>query len=157
MVRYTWSEEVQGVNYSESCTNRKIMVEDTKTPEELYDRIQTELWFVMRKLLEFDIFKSLPSTDISELSSQLTTRWYRATGKISKVESKDDYKLRNNANSPDEADAVSLMAHAARHASQVIFGMTAENVSADGFDDDSPTENYHVCVTNRFEELPDDP
>lgn len=156
IVKYIWSTEVQGVNYSEGATDRKIMAEDTKTPDELYDRVQTELWFLMRKLIEFDYAKVLPSADTSDLISQLGTRWFRATGKISKVESKDDYKLRNQANSPDEADAVSLLFYGARNAAQVTFGMTPENTSAEGFDDDYNSPDYRVDVTNQFESLPDD-
>jgi hypothetical protein len=156
IVKYLWSSAVQGVNYSESASERKIMVEDTKLPKELYDRVQTELWFVMRKVIEFDYAKALPSLDTSELFPQISTRWFRATGKISKVESKDDYKLRNQAHSPDEADAVSLLFYGARNASGVTFGMTPENTVADGFDTDSDShDDYRVDVTNRFESLPD--
>jgi hypothetical protein len=157
IVKYIWSGEVQGVNYSEKASDRKIMVEDTKTPEELYDRVQTELWFLMRKMIEFDYAKALPSMDLTELIPQLSTRWYRATGKICKVETKEDYRLRNQALSPDEADAVSLLFLGARNAAGVTFGMTPENTSADGYDEDDTSENYRVDVTNRFEELPEDP
>jgi hypothetical protein len=156
IIKYLWSTEVQGVNYSEGCSDRKIMVEDTKTPEELYDRVQSELWFLTRKLIEFDYAKVLPSADTAELFSQLGTRWFRATGKISKVESKDDYQLRNQAQSPDQADAFTLMCYGARNASQVTFGMTPENSSADGYDEDDDMPDYRVDVTNRTESLPDD-
>jgi hypothetical protein len=157
MVKYLWSTEVQAVNYSEGCTDRKIMAEDTKTPDELYDRIQTELWFLAQKLIEFDYVKILPAADTADLITQLGTRWFRATGKISKVESKDDYKLRNQATSPDEADAFTLMCFGARNAAQVTFGMTPENTSADGYDEDDNSPDYRVDCTNRFEDLPDDP
>jgi hypothetical protein len=156
IVKYIWSSEVQGVNYSEKASDRKIMVEDTKTPEELYDRVQTELWFLMRKMIEFDYAKALPSMDLTELIPQLSTRWFRATGKISKVETKEDYRLRNQALSPDEADAVSLLFLGARNAAQVTFGMTPENTSADGYDEDDTSDSYRVDITNRFESLPDD-
>lgn len=157
VVKYLWSHEVQGINYSEKASDRKIMVEDTKTPFELYDRVQTELWFLMRKMIEFDYAKALPSMDLTELIPQLSTRWFRASGKISKVETKEDYRLRNQALSPDEADAVSLLFLGARNAAQVTFGMTPENTSAEGYDDDDLSEGYRVDVTNRFEELPEDP
>lgn len=155
VIKYIWSSEVQGVNYSEKASDRKIMVEDTKTPEELYDRVQTELWFLMRKMIEFDYAKALPSMDLTELIPQLSTRWFRATGKISKVETKEDYRLRNQALSPDEADAVSLLFLGARNAAQVTFGMTPENTSADGYDEDDTSDSYRVDITNRTDSLPD--
>ncbi len=156
IVRYTWSMEVKAVNYSENATERKIMVEDSNTPKELYDRVQTELWFALRKVIEFDIFKALPTLDTSELYPQISGRWFRATGKTCKVESKDDYELRNQAHSPDDADAVSLLVHGVRQAAQIIFGMTPENTIADGYGEDDDGSSYHVDVTNRFESLPED-
>jgi len=154
-VKAIWSPEVQAVNYSEAATDRKIMVEDTLTPEEEYDRIQTELWFLMRKMIEFDYARALPSMDLNELIPQMTTRWFRAMGKKCKVETKEDYRLRNQALSPDEADAVSLLFFGARNAAQVTFGMTPENTHADGYDEDDTSYSYRVDVTNRFESLPD--
>ncbi len=149
-----WSQQVRGVNFSESATEQKIMEEDTKTPKELYDRIQTELWFAMRKVIEFDYFKILPSMDITELSSQLSTRWFIATGKMSKVESKDDYQSRNHTKSPDEADGVSLMVHGVRVENSLVLGMTLPNKSADRSDEDEHGgEDYRVDVTNRFDDL----
>jgi hypothetical protein len=156
IVKWTWSSAVLGINFSESATDRKIMVEDTNTPKELYDRIQTELWFAMQKLISFDIMKALPSLDVSELNPELSGRWFRATGKVCRVESKDDYKSRNSAGSPDKADAVSVLVHGVRVTGQVIFGMTPENTTADGYASDDTGDNYRVDVTNRFESLPED-
>ncbi len=155
IIKYTWSPAVQGINYSESATDRKIMVEDTATPDKLYDRIQTELLFAMRKMIEFDIAKVLPSLDTSELYPQISGRWYRATGKVCRAESKEDYQSRNAARSPDEADAVSLLFQGARRAAGVTFGMTPENTTADGYGDDDYTE-HRVDESNRFESLPED-
>lgn len=157
IIKYTWSSAVIGINYSESATDRKIMVEDTHTPDELYDRVQTELWFALRQVIQFDVLKILPATDTAELFPQIAGRWYRATGKISKVEPKEDYESRNNAHSPDEADAVTLMVHAARLAAEVTFGMTPENTTADGFSEEDDFSESYSDVTNRFESLPDDP
>jgi hypothetical protein len=153
-IKTLWSGQVRGVGFSESATDQKIMEEDTKTPVELYDRIQTELWFALRKVIEFDYFKILPSCDITELSTQLSTRWFKATGKMSKVESKDDYELRNHARSPDEADGVSLMVHGVRMENSLVLGMTLPNQSADRIGDgESEADDYRVDVTNRFDEL----
>jgi hypothetical protein len=154
-IKNTWSWAINSVNYSNSATDRKIMVEDTHLPKELYDRIQTELWFAMRKMIEFDVIKILPSLDTSDILPQISGRWFRATGKVCKVESKEDYQSRNHVGSPDDADAISLLIHGVRVNGQVIFGMTPENTTADGFgEDDSP--DYRCDVTNRFESLPED-
>lgn len=155
LIKHNWSGAVHAVNYSESATDRKIMVEDTNTPYDLYDRIQSELWFAMKKFIEFDIMKCLPSVETSELYPQISGRWFRANGKKSKVEPKDDYQLRTSSRSPDEADAVTLLVHAARLGAQVMFAMTPENSTADGYEDDDFSSD-RTDVSNQFESLPEE-
>jgi hypothetical protein len=117
--------------------------------------VQTELWFAMRAWIEFDYMKSLFALELSEFNQQVGTRQYKATGKVSKVESKDDYQERQQCRSPDEADAVTLMVHGVRMAGGIILGMTSANTSALPTDDEEGYDTQRVDVTNRFEDIED--
>lgn len=154
-VRYTWGPACVGVNYSEGSTERKIMTEDSQTPKELYDRIQTEIWFAMRAWIEFDYMKGLFSLDTAELYQQIGNRWFRANGKMSKVEPKEDYESRNQCTSPDMADAVTLLVHVVRLASGVTLGMTPGNVTVEDTDNEDYEGEQRVDVTNRFADIED--
>lgn len=148
-----WDRAIQGVNFGENASETRIMEEDSGTAKELYDRAQTELWFAMRRFIEFDCMKCLFELDTHELFPQLTGRWFKATGTKSRVETKSDYKVRNNTNSPDIADALSLLVHAVRKASGVILSMSEENSGAEEGSDDDSESYYRVDVTNRFHDI----
>lgn len=125
-------------------------------PEDLYDRVQTELWFALRAWVEYDYIKGMFGLDTTSLYPQVSNRWFRATGKKSKVESKEEYEARNQTKSPDDADALTLLVHGVRLASQVTLGMTPENTTADGYSEDDDGEGYHrVDATNRRDDLED--
>lgn len=117
----TWSPEVRGVNYSESATELKIFQEDTKNCLEEYARVDSEMWFALQRWLEFKLVRISPVVDTERLFAQLTGRLYMP-GKVRKVEGKRDYKSRGNE-SPDEADAFTLLLHCARLAARVIPSM----------------------------------
>lgn len=154
LMKYEWGVGVVGVNFSEGASETRIMVEDSDVANKLYDRIQSELMFALRKFIEFGYLKGMPSLETSELYPQLTGRLFRATGKFSKVEPKPDYKSRNQGKSPDDADAVSLLVHAVRKASGVVLGMSSENTLAGSDDDYYDTSNeVRIDITNRFSEL----
>lgn len=145
-----------GLNFSESASNTRIMVEDEDVAEQLYERAVTEVWFALRKYVEFGYLKLALGFETTDLYPQLTGRRYKP-GLRSKVEEKPVYKNRSNGRSPDEADAVTLLLHGVRKASGFIAGMTPENATqADGvdYDDygDSPGFGFTDLV-NRFEEL----
>lgn len=151
LLKNNWSASICGVNFYEGATNRRIMEEDSGTAEELYDRIQTELWFALRRFIEFDCLKAMFHIETSDLYAQLTGRWFKAMGRKSRVESKPDYKARTQAPSPDEADALSLLVHAVRNCSGVVLAMTKEAQGAPSEDEDELY--YRVDATNRFEDI----
>jgi hypothetical protein len=103
--------------------------------------------------MEFGYCYADPGLEMVDLTPQMTGRLFRATGKKSKVESKGDYKSRNQNKSPDDADAVCVLLHAVRKASGFIPGMASENSSIST--DDEYDEDYgnRVDVTNRFDDL----
>lgn len=149
ILRYEYGEIV-GVNFGEGASEARIMVEDLDVPKILYDRVNSELWFALKKYIEFGFLKLSPSFPTEELFPQLTGRRFRMAGKKSLVEKKNEYESRNNSRSPDEADALCLFVHCVRKASGVIPGMTAEYSSADIDDDRS---DARVDITNRFVDL----
>lgn len=152
MIKHTWGSAI-GVNYSESPSETKIMAESSGTCKELFDRVMSELWWASKLFFEFGYLKISPEADVGELFPQLTSRLFRP-GKTNKIESKTDWKSRNMGKSPDEADALTLLVHAARMASGVIPGM---DVSATDSGDDDEYDEYpdrpRISVDNKFEDL----
>lgn len=144
-----WSPLVRGVNYFEGATEKKIMEEDQTTPKESMERMVSELWFAMSKWIEFKYFVIAPHVDSDKLFPQLSGRMFRP-GPKSKVESKKDYKSRGNT-SPNEADAVSLLVHAARMESDVpSMGLAKGDFKNGGFsNEDAPY--WHVSVTDTYD------
>ena len=155
LLRYEWGIGVIGLNFFEGASDTKILVEDSDTAKALYDRAASELWFAMRKFIEFHYMKALPSLDTSELYPQMTGRLFRASGKTAKVEGKPDYKSRHQGKSPDDADAVSLLVHAVRKASGVILAMTPDNIQGPDDEEDYYDGDREIRsdVTNRFAEF----
>ncbi len=153
LLRHNWGEII-GVNFSESCNDQKIMVEDHDVPKNLYDRIQSELWFAMRKFIEFGYCKIAYGFPTDDLFPQLTGRRYRSAGKKAKVERKEDYQSRANGKSPDEADGFSLAIQAVRKAFGFVPGMAPENSTSSTMDDDEDSRrDARVDCTNRFDDL----
>jgi len=107
-----WSNEVRGVNYMESATEKKILEDDTKTAKDEYERAVSELWFALKKWMEFNFIRIKPEALSEELAKELTGRRY-ATGKLTKVETKGEYQSRGNS-SPNKADALTLLLHGTR-------------------------------------------
>lgn len=153
LLKSDWHVGVMGINFYQGASETKILVEDSGTAKELYDRAQTELLFAVRKWVEFGYLKGSPSLATAELYQNLTTRLYRPMGNKSKAETKDDYKSRNQGKSPDEGDAVSLMVAAARKASGMIPSMTHEKTETTEEEDDDWGSGNYVDVTNRYDNL----
>jgi hypothetical protein len=150
LLRSDWSPEVLGVNYSESATERKIMLEDQLTPREEFAYITSELWFALRRLLEFKYILFNPELETEALFGQFTSRLFSQQGVKLRVESKQDY-IKRGFESPDEADGVTLCVHAARVASGVILGMLTSSFDGSGGDEE---DGYcHVDSSNTFDHL----
>lgn len=131
IMRHEWGSELHDVNYSEGPSETKLMQEDSKTCKEEYDRMQGELWYALRAFFEYGYLLINPSLDVAELQEQVTTRLVKHSGLKSKVESKKDFMERGHK-SPDEADSLTLLVHAARKGSGVILSRLGEAVDADG-------------------------
>jgi hypothetical protein len=156
LLKNNWSAAIIDLNYSDGASESKIMVEDTGTCEELYDRIHTELWFALRALLEFQYLMISTSMDVSKLTQQVTQRRYKPAGKKSRIESKKDYMSRGYQ-SPDEVDSLTLFAHACRKGSGALLSMKGDRINAVDEDDGwygSMQNGVIIDVTNRTDYLP---
>lgn len=155
LLKYEWGVGVIGVNFSQGPSDTKIMAEDSDIASKLYDRMNSELWFALRKFIEFGYLKALPGLETEELYPQITGRLFRAAGKDAKVEGKPDYKSRHQGKSPDDADAVTLLVYAARKASGIVPGMTADNTLGSEDDDDYYEDDGapRIDITNSFSHI----
>lgn len=103
----------KGINPSTSPTERRIMQEDLKLAADEYAWLISELWFALRKYVEFGYIKIHPNVPTDPLHHEMTGRRFNLGGAKTKVESKKEYKSRGNR-SPDRADAFTIMLHAVR-------------------------------------------
>lgn len=113
-LRAVWADDVYGLDFGKDATNVKIMDEDTKTPEELYYGVWTEVWFALAKFAEFGLIGILPSVRSDPLDNEVTNRQYKVVEENKlRVEKKDDY-VKRIGRSPDYADAVTGLVHMIR-------------------------------------------
>lgn len=160
LIKHEWSSAVHGVNYSHGASEEKLMQEDTQTCKEAYDRMCAELWFAMRSFAEFGYLLLHPSMDLSLLAPQLTQRKSKPAGKQTKVEAKRDYMDRTGQPSPNEADSLTLLVHAARKGSGIILSMKpGDSDSQPGDEEDDFSWSYpngvRIDESNRADILND--
>lgn len=154
-IRNNWSPLIHDINYSEGCSTDRIFTEDTKTCNEEYPRIDSELWWTLRKWMEFRFFLIHPQIDMTELTQQLTQRQYTTVGGKTRVESKKDYKARG-FNSPDEADSMTLFVYAARKGESLTLSMMGSRFDGSGGGEDDPwpgQEDVRIDQTNMADYL----
>jgi hypothetical protein len=135
LIRDEWSAAIHDVNYSNGPSETKMMLEDSKTCKEDYDRLACELWFGLRAWGEFGYLLIHPSMNLEKLSIQITQRKFKSMGAKKKVESKKDYVSRGHE-SPDEGDSLTLFVFAARKGSGSVLSMKGGADIPDGADPD---------------------
>ena len=126
---------VLAVHNGNMATDKKILKEDKKLPKELYDRIASELWYAAHKW--FSVRAILLSREI-EQKDQLFREWTtRLIGKKSvngkdRMETKEEWRKRNQGKSPDFADVVNGLVHVCRMRTQYMPAMdsTGESVTS---------------------------
>jgi hypothetical protein len=159
IIRNDWSPAIHDVNYSESSTDSRLMIEDTKTCKESFERMFSELWFGLRYWAEFGYFLVNPAMDTwGKLSQQLTQRKFRSQNGRSKVESKKEY-LDRGFSSPDEADSLTLFVYAGRKGGGVVMSMKGNSSGSEIPEDDDDGwwegAGNRIDVTNRTDTLGD--
>jgi hypothetical protein len=139
VLKETGWPECYGLNYSTSSTETKIMEQDQEMCCDLYDRVYTELWYAFRRWLEFQFILFSPDIEnFTTIQTQFTSRFSKLGPKgVKKVESKQDYKKRSGGNSPNEADAITLLLHLARMRWSVVPSMDTERSTASAADLDA--------------------
>jgi hypothetical protein len=160
IIRNDWSPAVHDVNYSESSTESRLMVEDTKTCKEQFDRMWSELWFGLRYWAEFGYFLINPAMDTwAKISQQLTQRKFRSQAGKSKVEAKRDY-IGRGFMSPDEADSLTLFVYAGRKGSGVTMSMKGNSSGSENPADDDDEwydgGGVRIDASNRTDTLGDE-
>ncbi len=157
LMKHEWSPLIHSINYSGGATKQKLMLEDSRTCEEDYDRLTAELWYALRAYGEFGYLLLSPNLDMSNLTQQVTQRRMRTAGKKCGVETKKDYMSRGFG-SPDEADSMTLLVHAARMGSGIIVSQLGGSSDDEEPEDGMWYENSGVRldVTNRTESLDGD-
>jgi hypothetical protein len=153
LCKNNWSPNVIGVNFSESASDLKILEEDQDIARVMYDRACSELHFALAKWMQAGAFLIAPDVDMSEITPQLTGRMYDPKIK-NKVESKREFKYRNQGNSPDEAEALTLLVHPARMTGRIVPSImqTGPADSQNGFDsEDGEHFYYRIGATDRVD------
>jgi hypothetical protein len=145
------------LNYSESASETKVFAEDTNTCYEQYDRVYSELMYVFRRWLEFQFLSFAPDIeDFVNMQSEFTGRLSKpVAGGKKKVESKQDYKHRNGGQSPNRADAITLLLHLVRKRWQVIPSMDTERTTVSAGDVEMMGMNLMPVVVSSSDLLDD--
>jgi len=148
---------VSAVNYSESSTHTKITDQDKSFCDEIYDRIDSELWFAMKFWAEFGRWLVDPDIAWEDTREQLIGRHFKP-GKKNKVEPKPDYCMRTGRHSPDEADGCALFIHMARKIAASPISMITTEGSLPGEqlgDDDEDRDSWSsgADATNSYDRL----
>ncbi len=119
---------VFGIGWAEKATAGKILAEDLQGADEQVGGVMSEMWWTFRRWLDPMVSSVLinPIIPPQPINTQLTSRRYRngKNGKIV-VESKEEYKARNT-DSPDEADAMIMLAHLVRRKGTVLPGLVEQ-------------------------------
>lgn len=154
LIRHEWGTGIQDVNFSESATDMKVMLEDAKIAKETYDRVASELWFATKKYGEFGFLMLHPQLSLEKLSPQLLQRNFSVVNKKDKVERKDEFVARGFT-SPDEADSLTLLVYAARKGSGITLSMAgADSVSQEDLEDSWDDGKAYIDSSNRTDYLP---
>lgn len=116
------SPEVNAVNFGGTATERPVsadtMVLEERTGQkrlktwyEHVSKFVTELWFVVRLLAQCRQMRRFPRQAAEEFGRR---QWKYVHNDRYELESKDDYKLRNDGESPNYADSVVIAIEGAR-------------------------------------------
>lgn len=131
----TWSHlikvwgDVFGISWNEKATERKITAEDQEGADKQVDGVMSEMWWAFRRWLDPRMTAVLinPIIPTQPLHTQLTSRRYKHGSRGIKVESKEEYKVRNQK-SPDESDSIIQLVHLVRKNSDIIPGLVEAQV-----------------------------
>ena len=141
------STEVNAVNFGGTATDRPVSADsyvyDDKTNQrrlktcyEHYSKFVTELWFSVRLLVHGGQARRFPRAAAEEFGRR---EWRYVYGDRYELESKDDYKLRNQGESPNHADSLVIAVEGARR-----LGFEIRNLGPGG-----PVQDYEWLAKER--------
>lgn len=115
LMKQVYGPAVLGVNYGHAATDLKVLDDDTEIASKIYSMITTELFFSVRKYLEFGYMYFSNTVEMGDLTKELTTRKFKqvSKGRV-QIESKKEYKKRTLNKSPDKADSLAILVHLIR-------------------------------------------
>lgn len=113
-----WSIECVAIDFGGQPTSRTMCEGSTRSWLEEVSNFVSELWFAANLCFQAGIIRGL--TEAHPAVAQFCTRQWRWRGNKKQVEPKDEYKLRAQAGSPNEADAIVIGIEWARRNGLVI-------------------------------------
>lgn len=119
---------VMGINWGDGATDLMVLAEDQEPASNRFQGISSEMWFAFREWLNPTVGAVVinPVVPTSPINVQLSSRRFRyAKNATMKVESKDEYKSRNQR-SCDEADSVIQCVQLIRSRGQILPGMVEQ-------------------------------
>ena len=122
---------VMGINWGDGATDFMVLSEDQEPASNRFQGISSEMWFAFREWLNPTVGAIVinPVVPTSPINVQLSSRRFRyAKNATMKVESKDEYKARNQR-SCDEADSVIQCVQLVRTRGHVLPGMVEQTDS----------------------------
>lgn len=140
--------DVLGVAWNTGATEMKILNEDKKSAKEVCDGVMSEMWWSLRQWMN-PVTNALlinPIIPPQPLQTQMTSRRYKTGKNGIKVESKEEYKARNQR-SPDESDAVIMGIFLVRSRGGVLPGASESEPSGNEVKRDE--DSGFVAVTAR--------
>lgn len=139
------SPQVNAVNFGGPATERPVdkntFITDPKTQakrlmkcSEQYSKFVTELWYSVRALVDCHQARGLPKDAAQEFANR-EWRWVPGPlGERYELETKPEYKARNNSDSPNKADVASIALEGARRLGFEIVAFREGGESKDTLD-----------------------
>lgn len=115
------------INFGHKASDERILAEDNLTAYERFEGKHSELWYAARAWLDPNVCALLINQNVpnAPLFMQLTTRRYRnVKGGRVRVEPKEEWRVRNNNQSPDEADLLCMAVEWCRERGGVLPGLS---------------------------------
>lgn len=121
IIAQRWKTGFHRISFAGSATDNAVSVEDDRPANKVYGNRVSQLWGNVARLVQSGRIRGMDD----ETCQQFCTRLYTLKNERIVVESKMDMKRRTNGQSPDAADAFSIMCQV--YINQVGFGNATAN------------------------------
>lgn len=110
IVNRLWSFDIHRIQFGGSASEDSCSLEDTRPAKDVYRNKRAEMYFRGRDALNHGQLKGIDAPTAKELCSLL----FDDSKRLIVVESKKDFRKRNNDKSPDKSDTVAMIIEMAR-------------------------------------------